>query len=428
MPNLIHIAERLFNTPLLIHPAKADIIMHVLQSRLGLDLNGEVDAELIGGGGIEANRLIGTVLRSDRPAGLTPIYKGTAVISVVGSLVNRGAWIGAKSGMTSYEGIAAQLQDAVADKEVHTILLDIDSPGGEAGGMFNLAAQVRAARDIKPVIAVVSDMAASAAYGIAANASEIVASPTSVVGSIGVVMLHLDRSGELAAKGIKPTMIFAGAHKVDGNPLGPLSDAVKADLQGRVFRMYDQFLNIVGEGRGSRLDARAAQATEARTFIGEEAVAVGLADRIGAFETVLNELASSPRLGRTSQRRSSMTTETTFTQAQLDAAVATAVASATKAGADAERARIAAIVNDPAAKGREPQALSLALNADISAAAAIKVLGTFPVAATQPTIPERAAGLPQLGGDILPAQSKQQAAQTWGDLAATINSERGFRN
>ena len=223
-------------------------------------------------------------------------------------------------------------------------------------------------------------------------------------------------------------MIFAGAHKVDGNPLGPLSDAVKADLQGRVFRMYDQFLNIVGEGRGSRLDARAAQATEARTFIGEEAVAVGLADRIGAFETVLNELASSPRLGRTSQRRSSMTTETTFTQAQLDAAVATAVASATKAGADAERARIAAIVNDPAAKGREPQALSLALNADISAAAAIKVLGTFPVAATQPTIPERAAGLPQLGGDILPAQSKQQAAQTWGDLAATINSERGFRN
>src|SRR5690606_24272723 len=104
--------------------------------------------------------------------------------------------------------------------------LDISSPGGEAAGMSGVAELIRAVRQTKPVLAFVNDVAASAAYGIASATDEIVVSPTSILGSIGVVMIHADRSGELAAQGIRPTLIFAGSHKVDGNPFEPLSDAV----------------------------------------------------------------------------------------------------------------------------------------------------------------------------------------------------------
>jgi hypothetical protein len=122
-----------------------------------------------------------------------------------------------------------------------------------------------------------------------------------------------------------------------------------------------------------------------------------------------------------------MTTEaTTFTQAQMDAAVATA----TKAGADAERARITAIMRDPNAKGREAAAMSFALDTQMSVAEATKVLPNTPLAASVlPTVAERDAKLPQLGHDAVPPQqAKQQAAQAWGDLASNINAERGFRN
>jgi ClpP class serine protease len=92
-------------------------------------------------------------------------------------------------------------------------------------------------------------MAASAAYGLASAANEIVISPTSIVGSIGVVMLHADRSGELAAQGVKPTLIFAGSHKVDGNPFEPLSDAVRADLQQFTGETLPEVRELVAELR-----------------------------------------------------------------------------------------------------------------------------------------------------------------------------------
>jgi hypothetical protein len=108
--------------------------------------------------------------------------------------------------ITSYEGLAAQLRAAGQDPEVRSVLLDISSPCGEAAGMAGLAGLIRSVRQTKPVTAFVNDMAASAAYGIASAANEIVISPTSIVGSIGVVMLHADRSGELAAQGVKRTL------------------------------------------------------------------------------------------------------------------------------------------------------------------------------------------------------------------------------
>ena len=123
---------------------------------------------------------------------------GAALITVTGSLVNRGAWIGANSGLTSYEGIAAQIRAAMADPKVTSLVLDPDTGGGEATGAFELADLMAQANANKPVTGFVNGMAASAGYMIASGAGRIVSVPSGLTGSIGVMMLHVDRSRQLA--------------------------------------------------------------------------------------------------------------------------------------------------------------------------------------------------------------------------------------
>lgn len=351
------------NRPLLITPEKAAVIMSVLAGRIGINAP---DASRFEGDNIERDEngnIVTTVNRwGDRVPKTKPynVKDGVAVITVTGSLVNRGAWIGANSGLTSYEGIGHQLKTALADDAVKSVILDLHSPGGEAVGAFETAALVRSLAAKKRTVALVNGMAASAAYAIASGASEIVTTETGVAGSIGVVLLHADYSESLASEGIKPTLIFAGAHKVDGNPFEPLSDAVKADLQAEVTAFYEKFLATVETGRGARTTREMARSTEARTFIGEAAVAAGLADRVGTFESVLAELSLPARLtGRTTpvSAKGAIMSETNITPAAetppgiSQAAHDAAVRDAEARGASNERARISAIVGHDNIRG-----------------------------------------------------------------------------
>lgn len=281
---LLHLADRVLNRPLLLEPAKAAMIADVLAGRIGLDAGPAVAADPA------LSRFAGRQRRPDGGYGLNPVDRGVAVVSVVGSLVNRGAFIGASSGLVSYEGLAAQLGEAAERADVHAVILDLDSGGGEASGVVSLGRQLRALRGRKRVVAVVNDTACSAAYWLAAQASEIVVSETSSVGSIGALVLHIDRSGELEQKGLAPTLIHAGAHKVDGHPFAALPDEVRADWQARLDELVGLFAREVAAGRGERLTAAAARATEARVYYGRAAVKAGLADRVGTFAAVLDEL------------------------------------------------------------------------------------------------------------------------------------------
>ena len=418
---LLRLSDRLLNTPLLIHPAKAQIILGALSGRIAID--GSLFSVEEGPDGAEANRFTGSSRRADGSASMSRSADGVAIIPVLDTLVNRGAWLDSRSGLTSYEGIAAQLRAAGQDPEVRSVLLDISSPGGEASGMAGLADMIRLVRQTKPVTAFVNDMAASAAYGIASAASEIVISPTSIVGSIGVVMLHADRSGELAAQGVKPTLIFAGSHKVDGNPFEPLSDAVRADLQASVDAHYRQFLTIVEQGRGLRFNAAMARATEARTFIGAEAISLGLADRIASFDEVLASLSQTTTRpsGRNARKGGiSMSTDDTapaagmaghHSTAEQDAAAlrareaagtmarehAARLEEAIAAARLEERARIRAIVNSDAAEGRGSQALMLATETALSVAEAERILGVSPKETRLEALAQRASTGPEFG-------------------------------
>ncbi len=438
--HLLRLSDRLLNTPLLIHPAKAQIILSVLSGRIGLDAS--LFSEEESPEGIEASRFVGSSRRADGSASLSRTVDGTAIIPVLDTLVNRGAWLDSRSGLTSYEGIAAQLRAAGSDPEVRSILLDISSPGGEAAGMAGLADLIRSIRQTKPVTAFVNDMAASAAYGIASAANEIVISPTSIVGSIGVVMLHADRSGELAAQGVKPTLIFAGSHKVDGNPFEPLSDAVRADLQASVDAHYRQFLDTVAAGRGSKLTADMARATEARTFIGAEAVRLGLADRIASFDEVLASLLQTTRPSGRNARKGGISMSTEEMAVATEAAPAAPIATneparlaapapqpaarleeAVAAARLEERARIRAIVNSEAAESRKAQALMLATETSLSVSEAEKILTASPKETRIEALAQRAAAGPEFGAsrDPEPPNPNARAEEGWKRAIARAN-------
>ncbi|MBA1686703.1 S49 family peptidase, partial [Escherichia coli] len=150
-----------------------------------------------------------------RPARVYRVVNGIAVLPVTGTLVHRLGGMRPFSGRTGYDGIVACLQQAMADSQVRGVLLDIDSPGGQAAGAFDCADMIYRLRQQKPVWALCNDTACSAAMLLASACSRRLVTQTSRIGSIGVMMIHFSYAGHLAQAGVDITLIYAGAHKVD---------------------------------------------------------------------------------------------------------------------------------------------------------------------------------------------------------------------
>ena len=177
---------------------------------------------------------------------------------MLGPLVARGDWLTTLLGATEYGAIADALTAAADDPAVRGIVLEIDSPGGEVGGLFDLVDGIGAIRQRsgKPLWAVASEAALSAAYAIASAADRLYVTRTGEVGSVGVVAVHLDESGADAMAGLKWTLIHAGARKTDGNPHEPLSPRVTAEIQADVDHLYDHLVALVAANRGLSADSR----------------------------------------------------------------------------------------------------------------------------------------------------------------------------
>jgi ClpP class serine protease len=246
---------------------------------------------------------------------------------------------------------------------------------------------------------------------------------------------------------VKPTLIHAGAHKVDGHPFGPLSDAVRADLQAEVMKIYDQFVGLVAEGRGGRMSADAIRATEARTYLGADAIAQGLADRMASLDEVIAAL-SQPPSGASPQRKGGPMTKTTegeapqsgpsnatgpshesgVSPAELQSAVEAARAKAHAAGVLAGKAeataRIKSILTAPETESREAQALVLALETEMTAADAAKVLAASPKANVATSIADRAAQETELGAETLADQlnRSERHAAGWSKAITQANA------
>ena len=283
MTDLPYLASRLYGTPLLIARPKLEVIL-----------------------GVVARKMAGDTLATPPPTTLDvsmsggfQILEGIAVLPVLGTLVRRSSYIGAASGLTSYHDIEAMAEQAFADGQVQAVLLEIDSSGGEAGGVFDLAQRLRqlAQTSGKPLWAIADEAALSAAYAIACASDRLWLTRTAEVGSIGVVALHVDESVADAKAGLNYTFLHAGTHKVDGHPHAPLPASVAADIQADIEQLHDQFIALVAGFR--RLTPEAIRDTEARVYRGEAALQGGLADQIGtrseAITALQRQLAMSGR-------------------------------------------------------------------------------------------------------------------------------------
>ncbi len=274
MTDLPYLASRLYGTPLLIARPKLEVIL-----------------------GVVARKLAGDTLATPPPAavdaGMTgglQNLEGIAILSILGTLVRRSSYIGAASGLTSYHDIEAMAEQAFADPQVRAVLLEIDSSGGEAGGVFDLAQRLRtlAQTSGKPLWAIADEAALSAAYAIACAADRVWLTRTAEVGSIGVVAVHVDESVADAKAGLNYTFLHAGAHKVDGHPHAPLPAPVAADIQTDIEQLHDQFISLAAGFR--RLSVDAIRDTEARVYRGEAALQAGLADQIGTRAEAITAL------------------------------------------------------------------------------------------------------------------------------------------
>src|SRR5580693_66812 len=225
-----HVMSRLIDAPLWAHPLKAAVVYNALSGRLGVEpmqLPDDPLVERFSAPRPQGSRFVGEWPTSQERGGRRSVepFKltagGVGVITITGALINRGAFVGSYSGETSYEGIKHQVARAAADTRVKSILLDLDTPGGEANGAMEAAQTVREAASRKPVMAIANGMSASAGYALASGATRIITAPSAMVGSIGCVMVHLDISRALDREGVTPTLIVAGARKLDGNPVQP---------------------------------------------------------------------------------------------------------------------------------------------------------------------------------------------------------------
>ena len=231
-------------------------------------------------------------------AGLHRVVGDVSIVKIVGSLYRSMFW-------DDYLDIRGAFDQAMANQQTRGILLEVDSPGGGVAGAFDLAEHIFRARGGKPIWAIAADQATSASYLIAAAGDRVIATPTAVVGSIGVIATHVDESGLNDRIGLKFNEIIAGAKKAELSPNAPLSDGGRATLQGIVDQAYAEFVSTVARYRG--LDESAVRAQEAGVFTASQALAHGLVDDVVSFDDTIPRLQAASPSTQASEARAQLT-------------------------------------------------------------------------------------------------------------------------
>lgn len=304
--NYPHVASMVFGVPLFATPALVTAVKSVLEPRLlGKDLD-------------SAERLAPLALVDDdqRSAQTEKTANQLAVIPVHGILVPRRGEITAScEELVSYELLRGQIEAARRNDQVAEIILDFHTGGGSALGCKEAADYIHMVSAEKPITALVNFAACSAGYFLASACSRIVASPTAMVGSIGVIIETYDVSRAEEAAGITFNTFFRGGHKNDASPHEPITDQATREIGKRLDAAYEMFTESVAKYRS--LDVEAVVATEARVFSAKEALSLKLIDEIAPAQDAVNAIAASYRQTEQGGRRISAQAHALNTQCQL---------------------------------------------------------------------------------------------------------------
>lgn len=306
--------------------------------------------------------------------GQVTIRDNVAVMDVTGPIFRYANIFTAISGATSVEDFGLNLQTALETSNVQQILLNINSPGGQADGINEMADMIRAADTQKPITAYVGGLGASAAYWLASAARRIVVNESAFLGSIGVVVAFEERS----AGGKRYEFVSSQSPRKRPDPA---TEAGRQQLQEMADSAAQLFIDRVARFRGVSSDDVIQNFGGGGVLMGSAAVRAGMADALGSFEGLIEELNS------TKQEVSSMAANNSPATAANPSPPAQEPVIPAGPTAETERARIAAILGLEEAKGNEALAQQLALTPGLDAESAKRILAAAPKANATPPPP-----------------------------------------
>jgi signal peptide peptidase SppA len=216
---------------------------------------------------------------------------GVAVLNVGGVIGRKVSAFVKSSGVADVLDVSNAAKEAMASASVKGVLLVMDSPGGTVTGVPEAAYALRQLAAVKPLVAYVDGLAASAGYWLAAQASAIYAEPSSQVGSIGVYQYILDRSRQAEQEGIKPMLFATGKYKGMGLDGMPITETQAQHIKDTVEIVFGWFKRDLAARSLSDEDM------QGQTFFAEDAVSRNLIDRVGTRDDALAELRAMMKKG-----------------------------------------------------------------------------------------------------------------------------------
>lgn len=456
--NLIHIANSAFNQPVLMAPGYARTFYSVLATRMGIgklvdgitgeefgssEIKQEISAFTVEHEKEMEDRASDDTVVEDRPY---HVINGIALIPVSGTLVHKHGYVQPVSGMTGYDSISYRLSRAVKDPGVRGALLDFDTSGGQVAGNYDVVDLISRYRQMKPIWALCDELCCSGGMSLASACSRRLITQTGVMGSVGVLSAHTDISKALDKSGTTITLIYDGAHKVDGNPYEKLPESVRDKMQAEMKKLRYAFAEKVATNIG--MDVQDVLATEAAMYTGQEAVDIGFADEvvnshdaISVFSEYLDAQETEiVDMGITMNDKDKQGSPTKPVASSNDAGKkvelpgvkpeASKVSDASVDIATAERERIMGILNSDEAKGREDMASHLANMPGMSVDAAKELLATAPVANgdSSPAAEAIAALQDEHGSPLKSDASESESSDEDAQVSALVSSFSGKKS
>lgn len=273
-----NILNRIYQTPWMITQEGLDTILSIIDRKIdGEELSWDQLSELR-----EKNE--------ERSQLQVPDSPGIAVLPIQGSIFPKANLLTEFSGGTSIEKLMSDFNTLMSEDNVKGILLDIDSPGGSADMIQEMADVIYSARqlELKPIWATANSMAASAAYYLGSQAEKLFMTPSGTVGSIGVISIHTDESGLDAKEGLKRTVLTVGENKGLGHPYAPLDDKAKQIKLEEMTEIYNDFVSSVARGRGVSTDEVIEHYGKGRVYKSRSALEKGMVDGVKTISAVSN--------------------------------------------------------------------------------------------------------------------------------------------
>jgi len=234
-------------------------------------------------------QLRGSAFASD-PFALPPMYAvadGVGIVKINGPLVSGSAGFMRLFGLTGYDDVRQAVNELVSQKNVKSIILHVGSPGGLATGCGDCASHIKAAAKIKPIITFSDSGMTSAAYWLGSSASKILAGPTSVLGSVGVLITAVSVKRANDQAGVDKKVIRIGEHKAPYTPDEEIGEAAIKHLTAQGEEIYSVFRAAIAENLGMDEATFDRTVGRGREFMGAKAVEAGLAHKLATFDEAI---------------------------------------------------------------------------------------------------------------------------------------------